>query len=109
MKIKPLHDWVVIRRREAEEVTAGGIVIPDMAKEKPEEGEVLAVGEGRYEEEERDKKGEKAKKKVERKFIKTVLKPGDRVLYEKYMERKVQVDDEELVLVREENVLGRFE
>lgn len=106
MKIRPLHDWVVIRPGKAQDRTAGGIVIPDVAKEKPQEGEVLAVGEGRYEKE-KDEKG-KAKEK-ERKFIKTTLKPGDRVMYEKYSARKVEGNGEELVMVREEEVLGRFE
>jgi chaperonin GroES len=82
-------------------------VIPDVAKEKPQEGEVVAVGEGRFETE---KKAEKGKaKEQERKFIKTTLKPGDRVVYEKYSARKIEVNGEELVMVREEDVLGRFE
>ena len=106
MKIRPLHDWVVIRPGKAQDRTAGGIVIPDVAKEKPQEGEVLAVGEGRFEKE----KDEKSKsKEKERKFIKTTLKPGDRVMYEKYSAKKVEVNGEELVMVREEEVLGRFE
>ena len=105
MHIRPLHDWVVIKPKEASDMTRGGIVIPDAAKEMPREGEVLAVGKGRYESE-RDEKGVK---REERKFIKTVLTPGDRILYEKYMERKVEVDGEDLVLVREGDVLGQFE
>jgi chaperonin GroES len=105
MKVRPLHDWVVIRPGKSHDLTAGGIVIPDVAKEKPQEGEVLAVGEGRFE-----KKDEKVKvKEQERKFIKTTLKPGDRVVYEKYSARNIQVNSEELVMVREEDVLGRFE
>jgi len=106
MKIRPLHDWVVIRPGTAQDRTPGGIVIPDVAKEKPQEGEVLAVGEGRFEKE-KDEKG-KSKEK-EGKFIKTTLKPGDRVMYEKYSGKKVEVNGEELVMVREEEVLGRFE
>lgn len=106
MKIRPLHDWVVIRPGASQDRTAGGIVIPDVAKEKPQEGEVLAVGEGRYEKE----KEEKGKVKGgERKFIKTTLKPGNRVVYEKYSARKVDVNGEELVMVREEDVLGYIE
>ncbi len=104
MKIRPLHDWVVIRPGKSQDRTAGGIVIPDVAKEKPQEGEVLAVGEGRFEKDEKGKSKEK-----ESKFIKTILKPGDRVMYEKYSARKVEVNGEELVMVREEEVLGRFE
>ncbi len=106
MKIRPLHDWVVIRPGKSQDRTAGGIVIPDVAKEKPQEGEVLAVGEGRFEKEKDERDKSKGK---EGKFIKTVLKPGDRVMYEKYSARKVEVNGEELVMVREEEVLGRFE
>jgi len=102
MKIKPLHDWAVIRPKEAEERTAGGIVVPDTAKEKPSEGEVLAIGTGKFVEE-KDKKGKVIK---EKEFIQTVLKPGDHVLYEKYSATKVNFNNEELVMVREEDVLG---
>jgi chaperonin GroES len=101
MKIKPLQNWVLIRAGEAREKSAGGIIIPDVAKEKPEEGEVVAVGEGRFVEE-KDSKG----KVKEKKFVKTTLKPGDRILYEKYAVRKIEVDREELLMVREEDVLG---
>ena len=101
MKVKPLQDWVVIRPQEADEKSAGGIIIPDVAKEKPERGEVLAVGEGKNVEE-KDAKG----KVKEKKFVKTTLKEGDQILYEKYAARKIELDNEELVLVREEDVLG---
>ncbi len=101
MKIKPLHDWALIRPKEAEEKTAGGILIPDTAKEKPSEGEVLAIGTGKLVEE-KDKKG----KVKEKKFVKTVLKAGDYVLYEKYSATKVDLNDQEMVLVREEDILG---
>ncbi len=101
MKLRPLHDWALIRPREAEERTRGGLVIPDAARQRPHEGEVLAVGEGRTKEE-RDPKGNVKEKK----FVKTTLKPGDRVLYDRYSERKIEVDGKELVLVREEDVLG---
>jgi chaperonin GroES len=101
MKIRPLHDWTLIRPSEAALKTSGGIYIPDTVREKPQEGEVLAVGEGRFKEE-KDKKG-KVKEKI---FVKTVLKPGDHVLYEKYAGAKVEVDNEELIMVREEDVLG---
>src|SRR5262245_32055543 len=102
MKIKPLHDWAVIRPKEAEDKTAGGIVIPDSVKEKPSEGEVLAIRTGKFVEE-KDKKGRVVKEKT---FVKTVLKPGDHILYEKYSATKVGIDNEELVMVREEDVLG---
>jgi len=101
MKIKPLHDWAVIRSKEAEERTTGGIVIPDTAKEKPSEGEVLAIGSGKFVEE-KDQKG----KVKEKRFVQTVLKPGDQVLYEKYSATKVNINNEELVMVREEDILG---
>ena len=92
---------MLVRAGEAMEKSAGGIIIPDVAKEKPEEGEVVAVGEGRFVEE-KDSKG----KVKEKKFVKTTLKPGDRVLYEKYAARKIEVDEKEWVMVREEDVLG---
>ena len=104
MKIRPLHDWALIRPKSEKERSAGGIIIPEVAKEKPQEGEVLAIGEGHYKEE-HDKKG----KVIEKKFVQTVVKPGDHVLYEKYGVTKVDVDGEELVLVREESILGRFQ
>jgi len=108
MALKPLHDWALIRPSSADERTKGGIIIPDTAKEKPQEGVVLAIGEGRYTEpdEPRSHKGKtSAKEKV---FVKTTLKPGDRVIYEKYSGRKIELDGEELVLVREEDVLGQM-
>ncbi|MBI3609890.1 MAG: co-chaperone GroES [Nitrospirae bacterium] len=101
MKIRPLQDWALIRPKEEAEKTSGGIIIPDAAKEKPQAGEVLAVGKGRYKEE-RDKKG----KVIEKKFVPTVVKPGDRVLYEKYGVTKVELDGEELILAREDHILG---
>ena len=103
MKLTPLHDWVLIRTREPSEKSAGGIIIPDTAQEKPEEGEVLAVGTGRLIEDKDSK--EKIKKKT---FVKTTLQPGEHVLYKKYAATPVEGDDEKLVLVREEDVLGYF-
>ena len=107
MKIKPLHDRVVVRRIDEEERTPGGVIIPDTAKEKPVEGKVLAVGKGRLETPEK-KEGSKPKEKEEKVFKPTVLKPGDQVLYEKYGTTKVDLDGKELVLVRESDVLGIF-
>jgi len=101
MKLQPLHDWVLIRTGEPSDKSAGGIIIPDSAQEKPEEGEVLAVGVGRFVEDKDSK--EKIKKKT---FVKTTLKPGEHILYEKHAAREVEDDDTELVLVREEDVLG---
>ena len=101
MTLTPLHDWVLIRTGKSSEKSAGGIVIPDTAQEKPEEGEVLAVGAGRFV---ADKdSSEKIKKKA---FVKTTLKPGEHVLYKRYSAREVEGDDAMLVLVREEDVLG---
>jgi len=101
MKIRPLHDWVVIRRTEADEMTAGGIIIPEVAKEKPQWGVVESAGPGKYEEE--DKKAKKPKK-----FVPTEVKPGEKVLYEKYMAKEVTVDGEKLTMVRESSILGVF-
>ena len=105
MGIQPLHDWVLIEPSEAKEKTAGGLFIPDSAKEKPVEGKVLAVGKGRLEIPEK-KWGSKPKKKEEKVFTATVLKPGDQVLYEKYGTTPVELDGKELVLVRESEILG---
>jgi chaperonin GroES len=104
MKLKPLQDWAIIVPSEAEVRTAGGIYIPDTAKEKPAEGVVEAIGPGALEEEE--KYGKKKKEQKERKFIPTTVKPGDRVLYEEYAGQKIMIGNEELVLVRERNILG---
>jgi len=109
MKIRPLHDWAVVRPSESEERTAGGLYIPDTAKEKPERGEVIAIGEGRWKDKDEDnyKSRSKSKKGNEEKiFVKTTLKPGDRILYEKYAGSKITFNNEDLVMVREENVLG---
>lgn len=103
MNIRPLHDWAIIRPKEADEKTAGGIIVPDAAKERSERGEVLAIGKGHYKEE-RDKKG----KVTEKKFVPTEVKPGDEVLFEKYGVTHVELDGEDLVMVREDNILGRF-
>ena len=105
MGIQPLQDWVLIEPAEAREKTAGGLIIPDTAKEKPVEGRVLAVGKGRWETPEK-KWGSKPKGKEKKVFNPTVLKPGDQVLYEKYGTTPVDLDGTELVLVRESDVLG---
>lgn len=105
MGMQPLQDWVLIEPAEAEDKTDGGVVIPDTAQEKSVEGKVLAVGKGRWETPEQ-KWGRKPKGKEEKVFHPTVLKPGDRVLYEKYGTTPVDLDGTELVLVRESDVLG---
>ena len=95
MQFRPLHDRVVIRRLEQEEKTAGGIIIPDTAKEKPQEGEVVAVGPGA-----RDEKG----------VIQPLdLKAGDRVLFGKWSGTEVKIDGEELMIMKESDVMGVIE
>jgi chaperonin GroES len=103
MQLKPLHDWAVIRPSEAEEVTAGGLFIPDTAKDKPQEGVVETIGPGAYIEE----KGKKKKdEKKERRFVPTVVKPGDRVVYERYAGQTYNIGSDERILVRERDILG---
>ena len=101
MKLTPLQDWVLVRIGASRGKSSGGIIIPDSAQEEPEEGEVLAVGEGRFVED----RGSTEKVKTKR-FVKTTLIPGEHILYKKDAAREVDGDDEELVLVREEDVLG---
>lgn len=103
MKIKPLNDWAVIIPSEAAHRTAGGLYIPEAAKEKPAEGTVEAIGPGALEEE---KRGVKKKEKKERKFIATSVKPGERVMYDRYAGQKITIGGVERVLVREVNILG---
>ena len=103
MKLRPLHDWAVILPSTGDEMTAGGLYIPDTAKVKPQEGVVEAVGPGAYEEEKRGKKKEKGKK---RKFIPTSVKPGDQVIYERYAGQTYKINGEERILVRERDILG---
>jgi chaperonin GroES len=95
MQFRPLHDRVVIRRLEQEEKTAGGIIIPDTAKEKPQEGEVIAVGPGA-----RDEHG---------KLQPLDLKAGDRVLFGKWSGTEVKIDGEELIIMKESDVMGVIE
>lgn len=103
MKLRPLHDWAVIRPSEAEERTAGGLYIPDTARDKPHEGVVEAIGPGAYEQE---KFGKKKKEGEERKFIPSTVKPGDLVLYQSYAGQTYTIEEEELILVRERDILG---
>lgn len=92
MAFRPLHDRVLVRRIEAEEKTAGGIIIPDSAKEKPSEGEVIAVGEGN-----RDDDGER---------IPLDVKAGDRILFGKWSGTEVKIDGEDLLIMKESDILG---
>jgi len=103
MKLRPMHDWAVILPSTGEEMTAGGLYIPDTAKTKPQEGVVEAVGPGAYEAEKHGKKKEAGKT---RKFIPTTVKPGDHVIYERYAGQTYKINGEERILVRERDILG---
>jgi chaperonin GroES len=94
-KIRPLHDRVIVRRLEEERKTAGGIVIPDTAKEKPVSGEVIAVGSGKILE--------------DGKVRPLDVKVGDKILYGKYSGTEIKVGDEELLVLREEDIMGVIE
>ena len=95
MKFRPLHDRVVIRRIEGEEKTKGSIIIPDTAKEKPQEGEVIAVGPGA-----RDEDGKRVPMDV---------KAGDRILFGKWSGTEVKIDGEDLIIMKESDILGLLE
>jgi len=95
MKFRPLHDRVVVRRIESNERTAGGIIIPDTAKEKPQEGEIIAVGAGA-----RDESG---------KVIALDVKVGDRILFGKWSGTEVKIDGEDLLIMKESDVMGVIE
>lgn len=92
MAFRPLHDRVVVRRIEADQKTAGGIIIPDSAQEKPSEGEVIAVGEGN-----RDDDGDR---------IPLDVKPGDRVLFGKWSGTEVKINGEDLLIMKESDIMG---
>src|SRR6187200_3585123 len=95
MKFRPLHDRVVLRRLEGEEKTKGGIIIPDTAKEKPQEGEVIAVGPGA-----RDESG---------KLVELDVKVGDRILFGKWSGTEIKLDGEDLLIMKESDVMGVIE
>jgi chaperonin GroES len=95
MKIRPLQDRVIVKRLEEEEKTKGGIIIPDTAKEKPQEGKVIAVGKGKVTE--------------EGKLIPLDVKAGDRILFGKYSGTEVKIEGEEHLIMREEDILGVIE
>ena len=92
MKIRPLHDRILVKRQEEKEVKKGGIIIPDTAKEKPQEGKVIAVGNGKVSDE-----GKK---------IPLDVKAGDKILFGKYSGSEVKIDDEEYVIMKEDDVLA---
>ncbi|MBQ0819653.1 co-chaperone GroES [Microvirga terrae] len=95
MKFRPLHDRIVVRRIDAEEKTAGGIIIPDTAKEKPQQGEVIAVGPGA-----RDEQGQ---------LVPLDVRAGDRVLFGKWSGTEVKIDGEDLLIMKESDVMGVLE
>ena len=92
MKFRPLHDRVLVRRLESVEKTKGGIIIPDSAKEKPQEGEILSVGSGN-----RDESG---------KLVPLDVKKGDKVLFGKWSGTEVKIDGEDLIIMKESDIMG---
>ena len=95
MKIRPLHDRILVKRIEEQEVRRGGIIIPDTAKEKPQEGKVVAVGDGKILE--------------DGKRVPLDVKVGDRVLFGKYSGSEVKIEDEDYLILKEEEILGVLE
>ena len=95
MKIRPLNDRVIIKRLEEKEQVRGGIIIPDSAKEKPQKGEVIAVGKGKMLD-----NGQRVTPEV---------KAGDRILFGKYAGNEIKIDDEEVLIIREDEILGILE
>ena len=93
VNITPLHDRVLVRRLEEKETVKGGIIIPDSAKEKPQEGEVIAVGSGRWQ---------------DGKLVPLDVKAGDRVLFGKYSGNDIKVDDEEYMILKEDEILAKL-
>jgi chaperonin GroES len=93
VNLTPLHDRVIVKRIEEKETVRGGIIIPDTAKEKPQEGQVVAVGPGKRE------KGE---------LVPLDVKPGDRVLFGKYSGTEIKIEDEDLLILREEEILAKL-
>ncbi|HEV8139597.1 MAG TPA: co-chaperone GroES [Pyrinomonadaceae bacterium] len=92
--IRPLHDRIIVKRLDEQEQMRGGIIIPDTAKEKPQQGEVIAVGEGKF-------RDDGTRQPLD-------LKAGDRVLFGKYSGSEVKIDDEEYLIMREDEILGVF-
>jgi chaperonin GroES len=95
MKIRPLYDRIVVKRIEEQQQMQGGLYIPDSAKEKPQEGEVVAVGKG--------------KRLEDGKLVPLDLKPGDRILFGKYSGNDIKIDGEEYLIMREDEILGVLE
>lgn len=99
MKVRPLHDWTIIKRHAPKEKTVNGIIIPDSAQDIPSEGTVVAVGPGRYKKE----PGKKTR------FISTILKPGQKVYFMEYATQEIELEGNEILFIKEEDVLGIFE
>ncbi len=95
MKIRPLQDRVIVKRLEEEQKTAGGIIIPDTAKEKPQKGEIIAAGPG--------------KRQEDGKLVALDVKAGDKVLFSKYAGTEIKVEGEELLIMREDDIMGVIE
>lgn len=95
MRVRPLHDRILVQRIEEKETVKGGIIIPDTAKEKPQEGEVIAVGKG--------------KKTEDGKVVPLDVKTGDRILFGKYSGTEIKIDDQEYLILKEDEVLGVIE
>ncbi len=95
MKIRPLHDRVIVKRNDAETKTASGIIIPDTAKEKPQEGEIVAVGTGI--------------RKDDGSLLPLDVKKGDKILFGKYAGTEIKIDGEELLMMKEDDILGVIE
>ena len=95
MKFRPLHDRILVERVESEEVTKGGIILPDTAKEKPQQGKIIAVGSGR--------------RTDEGKIIPLELKAGDTILFGKYSGSEIKIEGTEYLIMKEDNVLGLVE
>jgi chaperonin GroES len=95
MKIRPLQDRIIVKRTEGEETTKGGLIIPDTAKEKPQEGKIIAVGKGKVNE--------------DGKVLPLDVKPGDQVLFGKYAGTEIKIDGEEHLIMREDDLLGVVE
>jgi chaperonin GroES len=93
VNVTPLHDRVLVKRLEKEETAKGGIIIPDSAKEKPQEGEVMAVGAGKIE------KGQR---------VTLDVRVGDRILFAKYTGSEIKIDDQEFLILREDEILGKL-
>ena len=99
MKVKPLHDWTIIKRHEPKEISAGGIIIPDSARDMPTEGTVVSIGPGRYQKE----PGKKEK------FTPSTLRPGQRVYFMEYSTQEIELEGMEIIFIREEDILGTLE